>query len=404
MIREGQALAEDTDQSNARDVMASRPLSAPPDTPVGEVARLMGEHNVGAVVVCRDEAVIGIFTERDLLRLSSLRHQWNVTSVSSVMTGNPFTISADEPWTVGFEIMAENRIRHLPVVDQGRLVGMLSVRDLMEHRTRHLEQLVGQRTAELELKSRDLHERDKVMQLHLELAGKIQRQLLPAGPPEVPSLSFAVAYCPRERVSGDYYDFTTLPNGRVGILIADACGHGIPAALVSVMAKTAFQAYARGIDSPAAVLTIMNDRLGQLIEADHFMTMLYGVMDQGTLSFTYSMAGHPPPLWYRRGIRSVEALKAEGAMIGLMPRPSFEERSIELGRGDCLLLYTDGVIDCCNPGGDAFGQDRLADFLSQHSALPIAVAIEQLEAELTCFHGRRPFADDVTCIGLSVKS
>jgi serine phosphatase RsbU (regulator of sigma subunit) len=362
----------------------------------------MGERNVGAVVVCRDAAVIGIFTERDLLRLASSGRQWDTTPVSRVMTPNPFTVSASEPWTIGFELMAKNRIRHLPVVEKGRFVGMLSVRDLMEHRTRHLEQLVGQRTAELELKSRDLHERDRLMQLHLELAGKIQRQLLPAGPPEIPSLCVAVAYCPRERVSGDYYDFTTLPNGRLGILIADACGHGIPAAFVSVMAKTAFQAYASGIDSPAMVLTTMNQRLEQLIQADHFITMFYGVIDQKDLVFTYAMAGHPPPLWYRHKTRCIETLKAEGAMIGLMRRPSFKERSIQLEQGDCLLLYTDGVLECRNIAGQQFGQERLADFLSRHSAVPVAVMVEQLELELARFHVRKPFADDVTCIGLSV--
>jgi sigma-B regulation protein RsbU (phosphoserine phosphatase) len=241
------------------------------------------------------------------------------------------------------------------------------------------------------------------MQFHLDVAGQIQRQLLPAGPPEMPAFSFAVAYRPLERVSGDYYDFTTLSSGRLGILIADASGHGVPAAFVSVMAKTAFQAYAQGIESPAAVLKTMNQRLANLIDAEHFITMFYAVLDRESLRLTYALAGHPSPLWFRGATGTVEPLDAEGAMIGLLPQPIFEERSIQLARGDSVLFYTDGVVECRNADREFFGHERLHKFLQAHGGGPSTLLVEALEAELTRFRGPRPFTDDITCIAVSVE-
>jgi phosphoserine phosphatase RsbU/P len=294
-------------------------------------------------------------------------------------------------------------VRHLPVVEKGRLAGMLSVRDLMEHRNRHLEALVRQRTAELEQKNTALEERERLMQFHLEVAGRIQRQLLPGGLPELPSLAFALAYHPLDRVSGDYYDFATLSSGRLGILLADASGHGVPAAFVSVMAKTAFHAYAQGIESPADVLRTMNHQLADLMEAEHFITMFYGVLDRPSLRLSYALAGHPRPLWYRPGRNQVEALDADGPVIGMLPDARFEERSIQLTPGDVVLFYTDGVIECRNEEQEQFGRARLEAFLSLHGKAPGAGIVGLLDAELARFRGTQPFRDDVTCIGLAVE-
>jgi serine phosphatase RsbU (regulator of sigma subunit) len=263
--------------------------------------------------------------------------------------------------------------------------------------------VLAMRRAELVEKNAALEQRDRQMQFHLDVAGRIQRQLLPAGPPEVPSFAFALAYHPLDQVSGDYYDFAMLPSGRLGILIADAAGHSVPAAFVSVMAKTAFHAYAQGIESPAAVLSTMNQRLASLMEADQFITMFYGVVDRQTLQMVYALAGHPRPLWYRRAKSEVEVLDAEGPVIGVLREPAFEERSVQLAAGDLVLIYTDGVTECRNEQDEQFGQHRLEAFLAAHGGAADAGAVSLLDAELARFRGAQPVHDDVTCIGLSVK-
>jgi serine phosphatase RsbU (regulator of sigma subunit) len=384
-----------------RDIMAQAPAFASPDTPVPEAAALMSRRNIGAVVVCRGSEVVGLLTERDLLRATAGGQCPAGAAVAQLMTPSPVTVPADATWAAAADLMVRRGVRHLPVVEGGRLVGVLSMRDLMEHRNRYLESLVRERTAELEDKRAALEQRDRLMQFHLDVAARIQRQLLPAGPPELPSFSLSLAYHPLDRVSGDYYDFTRLSSGGLGILLADATGHSVPAALVSVMANTAYHAYAKGMVSPAAVLGTLNRRLAHLAGGGHFITMFYGVVEAPTRRLIYALAGHPRPLWYRRAGGAVEALDAEGPMIGLWPEAEFEERCVPLSPGDRVLIYTDGVTECRNGQGESFGQRRLEAFLAAHGGA--ADTVLRLDQELARFRGSQPFRDDVTCIGLGVQ-
>lgn len=388
-----------------RDIMVRQPQWVKPTMTVADAARLMGERNIGAVVICRDTLEVeGIFTERDLLRLVAQGRSADSTPIAEVMTRQPALIGAGESWAAALELMSQRRVRHLPVIENGKLAGMLSIRDLMQHRTQQLEWLVQQRTADLELKNTALLQREQLMLHHLELAGKIQRQILPAAAPTLPPFSVNVAYHPLDRVSGDYYDFALLSQDRLGLLIADASGHGVPAAFVSVMAKTAFQAYGMGIESPGAVLGIMNERLSYLTEAEHFITMFYGVVDRRTLRLTYAAAGHPPPLLHRAQHDTIESLDTGGFMIGVLPDHCFEEQTIQLAAGDSLLLYTDGVIECRNPEKQLFGRARLEEVLRARKQTPTLDVIQHLSAELARFRGDQPFGDDVTCIALDVAA
>ena len=146
----------------------------------------------------------------------------------------------------------------------------------------------------------------------------------------------------------------------------------------------------------------MNERLGGLIEAEHFITMFYGVMDPTTLRLTYASAGRPRPICYRHATHKVEALHADGTMIGFLPDATFEERSLQLNPGDSLLIYTDGVSECRNVRREQFGQPRLEDFMRRHGDSPDVIS--QLESELIRFRGEEPVHDDVTCICLRVQS
>jgi sigma-B regulation protein RsbU (phosphoserine phosphatase) len=368
-----------------------------------EAAALMSRRNIGAVIVCGEGEIVGILTERDLLHAAARGLRPDHDAVAGLMTPSPATIPIEATRTASADLMVRRTVPHLPVVEHGWPVGMLSVRGLMEHRNRYLEWLVRERTAELGEKNAALEERDRQMQYHLDVAGCIQRQLLPAGPPELPSFAFALSYQPLDRVSGDYYDFTMLPSGHLGILVADASGHSVPATFVSVMAKTAFHAYAQGIESPAAVLRTMKHRLANLVEADHFITMFYGVVERQTLRLVYALAGHPRPLWYRRATSGVGVLDADGPAIGLLPEAEFEERSVQLDAGDLVLIYTDGVTECCNERQEQFGQHRREAFLAAHGGEAEAGAVPRLDTELARFRGAEPVQDDITCIGLAVR-
>jgi sigma-B regulation protein RsbU (phosphoserine phosphatase) len=361
----------------------------------------MNERNIGAVVVATDGRVEGMFTERDLLRRAAEPcDEWVRTPISKFMTPNPISVAPDMLWAEATAIMDQRRIRHLPVVEANRLVGMLSVRDLLQHRAVFLEAIVRDRTAELAARNAALTERDQQLTSNLKVAAKIQKRLLPERLPDFDPFRFAVAFHGQDQVTGDYHDFIALGPDRLGVLIADASGHGVPAAFVSVMAKMCCTAYCQGLQSPAAMLRTMNEHLGDLIEGEHFITMFAAIVDRRSLELTYARAGHPLPLLFHAVSGEVSSLDAAGMMIGLMPEPAFEDRHVHLQRGDKVLFFTDGVPECRNSRDELFGIESLHSFTLREGHLPCHELLAQLEDTLNRFRGDRPFDDDVTIIVL----
>jgi phosphoserine phosphatase RsbU/P len=381
------------------DIMVQNPVTVVPDTTVADVARLMGQQNIGAVLVVVDGAVQGVFSERDLLRRAAdARQDWDRSPISRFMTPNPVTVSPDVPWADAMAVMDARRIRHLPVVQSDRLVGMLSVRDLLHHRAEYLEALVHDRTAELAARNAALTARDQQITRHLKVAAKIQKRLLPEKLPQFDPFRFAAAFRGHDQVTGDYHDFLPIGPDRLGILIADASGHGIPAAFVSVMAKMCCNAYCQNLESPAAILSTMNDHLGDLIEAEHFITMFAAILHRRSMQLSFARAGHPLPLLYRATTRVVTPLDGPGAMIGVMPDPPFSDEYVTLESSDKVLLFTDGVPECRNPDERELGTERLRSFLEREGHRPAEELLLTLEAELDRYRGDRPFDDDVTII------
>ncbi len=386
------------------DIMVSHPVTVEAETTVAAAAQLMGEKNIGAVIVTHHGCVVGMFTERDLLRRAvTARHNWNHTPVEQFMTAQPVTVQPDLPWAQAMAIMDQRRIRHLPVVESGRAVGMVSVRDLLHHRTEYLEALVRDRTAELGLRNQALTERDHHITRDLKVAAKIQKRLLPDKLPDFNPIRFAVAFHGHDQVTGDYYDFIPIGPDRLGVLIADASGHGVPAAFVSVMARMCCSAYCQNIESPAAILRAMNANLGDLIEAEHFITMFAAVVNRRTLELSYSRAGHPQPLLYRAHSGEVSSLDASGVMIGVSDEPDYADDHVQLQSGDKLLLYTDGVSECRNADDKIFGVETLESFLAREGRLRCEDLLRALERELDQFRGERPFNDDVTVIVMEIE-
>jgi len=386
-----------------REIMAGHPVVVAPESTVQEAAILMGKHNIGCVAICHADKVKGIFTESDLVRWIVAEDTWQQKRVSEAMTQDPVTLNSGDTLSRVVELLGQTQVRHLPVLEKGRLVGVLSVRDMIRHRAQYLEWVVKQQTAQLQANNAALQERDRVMQHHLEMAARVQRQMLPPAHFESPPLSLAVEYHPLDRVSGDYYDFAVLPPDRLGILIADASGHSVPAALVSAVAKTVFYAYGRTIQSPVAVLRTMNDHLTSLLEAERFVTMLYAIVDRENLQLTYATAGHPPPLWHRRRLGTVETLDAQGMMIGVLPDPEFDEHTVQLERGDAILFYTDGLTECRNHDGEMFGLKRVAKLLASQPAMPSASVAQTVDRELRRFRGPLELNDDLTLVVLGIE-
>ncbi len=385
---------------SVRDIMVRDLVVVEPEVSVRDAIVVMRERDINSVIVGRDGRIEGIFTSRDLL--SGRASNGVEASVADLMTRNPVTIDIDESFNVAAETMNARRIRHLPVTEAGRLVGMVSVRDVMHHRTAHLERVVEEQTGQLATKNEELERRHRAMQYHLELAGRIQRQVLPRALPDFPPFSLAVSYHPLERVSGDGYDLVMLGPDRLGILIADACGHGVPAAFVSVMARTVFQAFGRKAESPSEVLRTMNDQLPCLIDESHFITMCFAEIDRTTYRMSYASGGHPSPLWYRADRNTVESPISRGDVIGVLDEPVFEDTTIQLRPNDTVLFFTDGLVECADAGGEHFGQERAAASVLGTGGETATQVIDDLESALDRHRGACGRGDDVTCIAITM--
>ena len=201
------------------------------------------------------------------------------------------------------------------------------------------------------------------MSREVDSAGALQRELLSSGVMEIPGYESRVHYTPSARAGGDLYDFIPLADGRVGIVIADASGHGVSAAVLMGMTLVLTRS-ASGAGAPEKVLERVNAQLYRTLPPGSFATACYLILDPETGRLQYTLAGHDPPLIRRAASLEVQRLPLIGGTpLGL--RPEFPEvrGTTILNPGDTLVLYTDGVTEAMNPSGETFGQERLTEAL-----------------------------------------
>ena len=246
----------------------------------------------------------------------------------------------------------------------------------------------------------------------LDTARLIQSSLLPAELPRLPGLDLAVRYVPAAEVAGDVYDFLPAAGDRLGVLVADVSGHGVPAALVASMIKIAVAAQAADAAAPGKMLTGMSHIFHRRLQRQ-FITAVYLCLDVGARSLRWASAGHPPPLLLRRG--EVRELATAGPVLGRLARRDYAESCASLEAGDRLLVFSDGIPEAASPSGEPFGDDRLQAFLVAHGHLSADAFAGALLARLEAWSRPRPpgaapdegaqaFADDLTLVVLAIAS
>jgi phosphoserine phosphatase RsbU/P len=199
----------------------------------------------------------------------------------------------------------------------------------------------------------------------LAIAREIQTSILPTGVPEITSLNICAAYHPMAAVAGDFYEFIPKDEHRVGFLMADVSGHGVPAALIAAMIKVAMQSLVHCADRPGEVLKGLNRILsGQL--RSQFVSAAYLWLDMVNGRALYSAAGHPPLICWRQG--RLERIESNGILIGVVPDAEYPVCEILLGLGDRFLLYTDGVSEPENAAGDSFGDRQFEDIVRRNQS------------------------------------
>jgi serine phosphatase RsbU (regulator of sigma subunit) len=212
---------------------------------------------------------------------------------------------------------------------------------------------------------KEIRERERVEQ-ELQVARSIQQASLPKEVPELEGWQVSPHYQPAREVGGDFYDFLELPSGQLGLIVGDATGKGVPAALVMASARSMLRAVAQalGSSSPGDVLGRVNDALFTDIPPNMFVTCFYAILDLNSGSLTYANAGHDLPYLHRSG--TAEELRARGMPLGSMPGMGYEEKEITLQAGESVLFYSDGLVEAHDPKGEMFGFPRLRELIAEH--------------------------------------
>ncbi|MDQ3438036.1 MAG: SpoIIE family protein phosphatase [Actinomycetota bacterium] len=206
-------------------------------------------------------------------------------------------------------------------------------------------------------------ERERIEQ-ELQVARRIQQASLPKEVPALEGWEIYPLYRPAREVGGDFYDFFELKDGHLGIVVGDATGKGVPAALVMASARSMLRAVAQASDSPGEALRRVNDPLATDIPPNMFVTCFYAILDPKSGSLNYANAGHDLPYLHRNG--AAEELRATGMPLGLMPGMGYEEKQTILEAGEAALLYSDGLVEAHDPKGEMFGFPRLRALLAEH--------------------------------------
>jgi serine phosphatase RsbU (regulator of sigma subunit)/predicted ester cyclase len=244
----------------------------------------------------------------------------------------------------------------------------------------------------------EIRERERVEQ-ELQVARSIQLASLPKEVPELEGWQVSPYYQPAREVGGDFYDFLELPSGQLGLIVGDATGKGVPAALMMASARTMLRAVAQalGSSSPGDVLGRVNDALFTDIPPNMFVTCFYAILDLNSGSLTYANAGHDLPYLYRSG--TAEELRARGMPLGLMPGMGYEEKEITLQAGESALFYSDGLVEAHDPKGEMFGFPRLRELMAEHGE--VRSLGDFLMEELYSFTGEEwEQEDDITLLTL----
>lgn len=237
----------------------------------------------------------------------------------------------------------------------------------------------------------------------LRIAREVQLSLLPGKAPCVPNLEFAGINVPSRDVGGDYYDFISIAEGQLGIAIADVSGKGIPAALIMASFRAFLRAEIRNNYAITTIFSKVNNLLSEIVKDNQFVSAFYGVLNLKTLRFTYSNAGHHPPILFR-GQQETERqyLEGGGLLLGLFTDAHYDEQFIDLRSGDFLLLYTDGLVEAENEDGEMFGHERLEKFVEEHLSLSARELCDSLYVRMAQFTGVGHSEDDTTVVAIKI--
>lgn len=256
---------------------------------------------------------------------------------------------------------------------------------------------------ELQVRVRNLlaiRGQERSLRKSLEMAHRVQTSMLPPSVPHIKGLDIASFSQPAREVGGDYYDFVPHGDSRLGIIIGDVSGKGMPAALYMTMTKGLVQAVGGSETSPKRALTAINKQFRKASDAYSFISLLYAVIDADARKLVFSSAGHTPMIHHSEGKTSY--VKARGMAVGIEDGRLFDrvvgEHELEIKSGDTFVLYTDGITEAMNASQETFGEQRLLDLVAGNGDADAAALLNRIQEAYSAFVGSEEQSDDMTAV------
>ena len=234
------------------------------------------------------------------------------------------------------------------------------------------------------------------------IACDVQQRFMQSSAPTIDTLSYSARCRQMRALGGDCYDFVPLPHDRLAVVVGDASGKGLAAALMISNVQSSLRTAASFTgDDVSAMLSAVNRQVHTSSLADRYATLFYGVFDDATRTLQYVNAGHNPPLVIRRD-RSVTWLQAGGVPLGIFPNSAYEQGAVQLNPDDIVVAYTDGVTEAVNPSGEEWGVDRLRRAAVNSKAQRADEIVDAIFTSLDEFSRGRQ-TDDATVVVVRVR-
>jgi phosphoserine phosphatase RsbU/P len=251
------------------------------------------------------------------------------------------------------------------------------------------------------LESRAERER---LQAEFNVAREAQLRMLPEAPPSAPGIAISAVCNPSKEVGGDLYDFLALPEGKIGVVIADVSGKGVPASLYMTLTKGLLDSVAEYKTDPGEILREVNRHLYDVCRRKTFVTLFLGVIDPPTKTLSFARAGHNPTILHKE--RKTSMLKSPGMGMGLNQGKIFNQslkvETIQLEPGDKLFFYSDGITEAMNEKRDEYGEDRLMAMAEKTNGMNAEQSRDAVMADVAEFLGKIHPQDDQTLVVLQI--
>jgi sigma-B regulation protein RsbU (phosphoserine phosphatase) len=244
----------------------------------------------------------------------------------------------------------------------------------------------------------EIEEAERAMAKDMQQAAVIQQRLLPEKAPAVAGLDIAGRTKACRTVGGDYYDYLAFPDGRIGVLVGDVAGKGMPASLLMSSLQARVQVLFEDGDDLARKIGRLNKAVTANCPDNRFITFFMGVIDPNTGELVYTNAGHNPPVVVRADGEFETLTGAGGVILGILPMATYQEARTTLNPGDVLVLFSDGVTEAADPTDDEYGEDRLGALVAGMKDRPSEEIVEAIHNTVIAFTQGAPAADDITVV------